>query len=206
MCIVFVKHHIDLIFPLFSFFFSPFLTQIPTFLLFFTLIPPPTSLPSFFAPPLLFFWLTPPPSVLCHLPRQGWALPSSPSHPSRLPGSGSGGSRPHRWSGRWVRSSPPQASSPQTSRLQRGPAEEQTHAEPRCRRRSGRGTEAGCQPSPPSSRRTDGWLHARPLQTAQHLRPATGAGWQRGWYVPQDGDMRKKESEFHSLAHDFNSI
>ncbi|KAG7215886.1 hypothetical protein INR49_002522, partial [Caranx melampygus] len=46
-------------------------------------------------------------------PTKRMSVTELPSHPSRLPGSGSGGSRPHRRSSRWARRSPPQASSPQ---------------------------------------------------------------------------------------------
>lgn len=148
-------------FPLFLFFIHPtcrpFLIPHPPFL---CCIPP-------------LFSSTRPSSVLCHLPHQGWALPSSSSHPSRLPGSGFGGSRAHRRSSGWVGRSCPPTSSHQTSGLQRGPAEEQTAAEPWSGQWAGRGAEA----SPPAPRCPNGQLHSRSLQTTQHLLPPKGSSW-----------------------------
>lgn len=148
------------------------------FLLFLLLFPPIPHSPSISIPP--FLWLPPASSVLCHLPRQGWALPSSPSHPSRLPGSGSGGSRPGRRSGERARRPGAPTSSPQASRLQRCPAEEQTAAEPRSDRQPGRGVEV--RRHPPAAGGAEHRLHAGTLQTRQHLPLSTGPGRQRRWY------------------------
>lgn len=148
------------------------------FLLLFPLIPHSPSIP---IPP--FFWLSPASSVLCHLPRQGWALPSSPSHPSRLPGSGSGGSGPGRRSRERARRPRPPTSSPQASRLQRCPAEEQTPAEPRSERQPGWGSEVSCQPPASAPGGPEQRIHTGTPQTCQHLPPSTGPGWQRRWYL-----------------------
>lgn len=107
--------------------------------------PPP---PRFSVPP------APPISLLCHLRRQGRALPSSASHPSRLPGSG-----PWRRAPPTPPPSPPAPTSPAPG-LQRGRAEKQAAAEPRRRR---------CCPLL--------------VSTSQHLRPtARAAARQRGRY------------------------
>lgn len=133
---VLVSFYFCLFFSVFLFIFSfPFSSLIPT-------PPPPFSVPP--APPI---------SLLCHFCRQGRALPSSASHPSRLPGSGSGRRAPPT-----PPFSPP-APTPPAPGLQCGPAEEQAAAEPWRRR---------CCPLL--------------VSTGQHLRPTAGAAArQRGW-------------------------
>ena len=87
------------------------------------------------------------PSVLCHLPEQGRAVPGPPPNPSGVPRADPGGCGGGPWRNGGC---PAPAHSPQTPRLQRGTAQEQTAAEPR-----GDGRARGPSwdgPPPPGSR------------------------------------------------------